>query len=70
MFPDKPVWQVLIPFVAQRIRFLIRLLPLGVYKINSDAAFNSSTRRGGVGIVIRTWLGNAVCCRGHLFASG
>lgn len=35
-------------------------------KINCDAAFDSSSRRGGVGIAIRNWEGDVMCCQNLL----
>lgn len=36
-------------------------------KINCDAAFDSLSRRGGIGVVIRDWKGEVVCCHNLVF---
>lgn len=36
---------------------------MGFVKINCDAAFDTSSRRGGVGSVLRSWQGEVLCCR-------
>ena len=46
---------------------------MGVWKINIDGAYNHTTRRGGIGFVIRDFTGNMVAggaspCQGLLSA--